>query len=61
MLILTLAHLDIALDQFFILLILFYFTYLTLVLVTWSLLFVCGCRRLICMHVKTGSSRTTSV
>ena len=41
MLILTTAHLNINLDH--LLLLLFYFTHLTLVLVTWSLLlFVCG-------------------
>ena len=68
MLILTTTHLDITLDQslslflllFFYFFILFYFTHFTSVLVIWSLLFVCGFRRLICMHTEIGSRRTSS-
>ena len=55
--------LDITLDHFFYLIhlfIYFYFTHFTSVLVTWSLLFVCGFRRLICMHTEIGSKRTSS-
>ena len=50
MLILRTTHLDITLVQFFFLLI--NFIHFTLVLVTWSLLFVCGCRRLIYVACK---------
>ena len=63
MLILTTTHLDITLDNFFLFnkfYLFIYFTHFTSVLVTWSLLFVCGFRRLICMHTKIGSRRTSS-
>ena len=64
MLILTTMHLDITLDQslFFIFyfFILFNFFHFTFMLVNWSLLFVCGFRRLICMHTKIGSRQTSS-
>ena len=56
--------LDITLDQFFLfntfIYLFIYFTHFTFVLVTWSLLFVCGFRRLIYMHTKIGSRRTSS-
>ena len=60
MLIFTIAHLDITLDQFYFLF--SFFIQSTQVLLTWSLLLLCVVsERLICMHAETGSRRTTSI